>query len=373
MDYKRDETIIHVGANYGHEVMKYEDLGLYGYHIEAIPKVFQELQLKCEQTTRQKPICACLSDQESADVMFNVTSNNAESSSMLDLGRHKMAYPHIGVSEQVRLTTSTLDGLASQGLLSPPNHIVIDVQGAELMVLKGSPITLASRQLKTVTVESSAEPLYDGGAKFSEIFNYLTCFGFFLKEASFNHHGWCDALFAKPWWPSRAFSLNDISGKNIAVDSICSQSSFSNWSIDFNEASRVVCGPANGSYSFHTDFELNPWISLDLGSTQQLSEIIVYNRVVDGPDVAARAYSLGIFISCDGEDWELVYGKNIPFGGVDGNPLRVKCDEIIARFIKLQILEGSPQALHLDLIEIYSMHSLQPGTMDFESGMGSGS
>jgi FkbM family methyltransferase len=357
MDFMRDETVIHVGANYGHEVMKYEDLGLHGYHIEAIPEVFKELQLKCANTNRQKPICACLSDEEGADVTFNVTSNNGESSSMLGLGRHKLAYPHIDVSEQVRLTTSTLDGLAAQGLLSPPNHIVIDVQGAELMVLKGSPITLSSKQLKTVTVESSAEPLYDGGARFSDVFNYMSCFGFFLKDANFNHHGWCDALFARPWWPSQEFSLNNLPGTNIAVNSTCSQSSFSSWSIDPSEASRVVCGPPNGSYSFHTDFERNPWISLDLGCIEELSEIIVYNRVVDGPNVAARAYSLGISCSCDDSAWDTIYDINIPFGGIDGNPLRVKCDKLKARFIKFQILEEGLQALHLDLIEIYSLNS----------------
>ena len=352
--YKKGDCILHIGANYGHEVGEYELLALLGFHIEAIPAVFAELNKKCLATVHQKAICACVSDEGGRKVEFNIATNNAESSSMLPLGRHQTAYPHIRYTKKIELETTTVDQLANSGLFPPPNHIVIDVQGAEMLVLKGAKNVLAGNSLQSLKIEVSAEPLYQGGASFREVFEYLDTLGFYLKDANFNFHGWCDAIFARRWWPDKEFVLDSKAGVNIAPNARCKQSSLSRWSRGTDEAQRSVIGPATGSYSFHTDEEINPWIQLDFESSQEIKEIVVYNRIVDGPEIASRADSLKVLLSADGKDWITAYESSSLFGGIDGYPLRIKVSGGSSKHIRFQLNDNIPKALHLDLIEVYA-------------------
>lgn len=355
MKPRSGEYILHIGANHGHEVEEYERLGLYGFHVEAIPDVFEELDKKCQTTIRQKAICACVSDRSGSKVAFNVATNNAESSSMLPLGRHKIAYPHIAYGQTIELTTTTVDNLTDTGSIPPPSHIVIDVQGAEMLVLKGAEKTLSSNKLKTIKVEASLEPLYEGGASFRVVFKHLDKFGFYLRDANFNFHGWCDATFSKKWWPDQEFRLEGERGINIATCASCTQSSFSQWSTGPKESQNAVIGPATGSYSFHTKEEINPWIQLDFEEIRELKEIVIYNRITDGFCVAQRANSLRVLLSTNAKDWETVYeAKGNVFGGIDGDPLIVNSQGKQAKHIKLELIVATPQALHLDLIEVYT-------------------
>lgn len=355
MEPRSGECILHIGANHGHEVEEYERLGLYGFHVEAIPDVFKELDKKCQGTTRQKAICACVSDRSGSKVAFNVANNNAESSSMLPLGRHKTAYPHIDYGQTIELTTTTVDSLADSGSLPPPSHMVIDVQGAELLVLKGAEKALSREKLRTIKVEVSLEPLYEGGAAFRDVYELLDKFGYYLRDANFNYHGWCDATFSKKWWPDQEFRLEGERGNNIAPSASCKQSSFSQWSQGPEESQNAVQGPATGSYSFHTKEEMNPWLQLDFEDIREPREIVVYNRIADGFDIAQRANSLRVLLSDNARDWEVLYeAKGNVLGGIDGNPLIISTQGKQAKHIKLELNDTKPQALHLDLIEVYA-------------------
>jgi hypothetical protein len=42
------------------------------------------------------------------------------------------------------------------------------------------------------------------------------------------------------------------------------------------------------------------------------------------------------------------------FGGIDGEPLRVRCERIKTRYVRLRI--DAVTALHLDAVEIYNWH-----------------
>ncbi|NDC36429.1 MAG: FkbM family methyltransferase [Proteobacteria bacterium] len=354
---KSGETIVHIGANNGHEVNKYEEQGLTGYHVEAIPRLYEELRSKCEKTTSQIAIQACLADTPNREIEFNVASNNGESSSLLSMGRHKLAYPHIEFNDVILLTTTTLDELIKDEVIRhQPNHLVIDVQGAELLVLKGCTKLLSSKELRTLTVECFAVPLYKGGASLSEVVTLLESHQFYLKKAEFNFHGWCDVEFSRPWWPRQDFELEPPpKGKNIATDSHCTQSSVSRWSTSAFEANMVVVGIRNGSYAFHTAEESHPWLIIDLKSRFHLSEIIIFNRIVDGDDVAARAESLEVYISDEPESWTFLHGSKSVFGGIDGYPLRISCNQASARYLKFCLGSNDLLPLHLDTIEVYAV------------------
>jgi hypothetical protein len=147
--------------------------------------------------------------------------------------------------------------------------------------------------------------------------------------------------------------------QNIARGCPASQSSLSMWSVD-DDAPRAVSGVyANGSYSFHTEFEENPWWMVDLRSESAVEAIVVYNRTDACPD---RSDSLQVMVSLDGNAWNTVYDHagRPPFGGITKTgstvagmpPLCIPCVGTRARYVKLQL--ATTTALHLDQIEVYA-------------------
>jgi len=110
-------------------------------------------------------------------------------------------------------------------------------------------------------------------------------------------------------------------------------------------------GIKDGTYGFHTNREAAPWWQVDLGSSQPLTRIVVYNRC-DG-NVGSRAANLKVFFSDDGTKWTQFYqhdGTNF-LGQTDGQPLVVPADGKTTRFVRIQV--PGPQYLHLDEVEVY--------------------
>jgi hypothetical protein len=68
--------------------------------------------------------------------------------------------------------------------------------------------------------------------------------------------------------------------------------------------------PDGTDYFFHTEEEQNPWLELDLGSTQQISAIRVINRK---DCCAERAAPLVVEVSTDHKVWKLVARRDATF------------------------------------------------------------
>jgi FkbM family methyltransferase len=193
--------LLHIGASKGNESAYYSRHGIEAWHVEAIPAVFEQLQATCARQQGQHALQACLSNQEGQAVSFNIASNSY-SSSMLGLGRHQEAYPEIRYVETVELVTTTIDALVARGLIpASVDMLVVDVQGAEKLVLEGAEQWLRSANLKGALIETSVEPLYYGGSTYLEIGALLRGHGLHLGDCRFNRTGWCDALYARKYWP----------------------------------------------------------------------------------------------------------------------------------------------------------------------------
>jgi hypothetical protein len=91
---------------------------------------------------------------------------------------------------------------------------------------------------------------------------------------------------------------------------------------------------------------------VDLGGVTRLSEVVVYNRLDDIP-WARRSAHLKVALSEDGEIWREVFARadDTPFGGADGNPLRVKLADAVARYVRVSL--PGRECLHLDEVEVY--------------------
>jgi len=127
------------------------------------------------------------------------------------------------------------------------------------------------------------------------------------------------------------------------------------------DAAGAVDGVKNGKYGFHTAHEPNPWWQVDIGESQPVARIVVFNRLDYAPGLH-NAAALRILASDDGKQWRQIHDqKGKHFGGVSGAPpLEVKFEQgkVRARFVRLQIPSAKPIFFHLDEVEIYG--SAQP-------------
>ncbi len=134
---------------------------------------------------------ATLWDVNDLEMVFNVT-NNGQSSSLLNLGKHATDYPEIVVKQKQIKKTIRFDSPTIK--TSHFDFINLDVQGAELHVLKG----MGQRILdaKWIYTEINKTDVYDGCVQIAEMDS-------FLKEKGFHRiatrwcfgKGWGDALY----------------------------------------------------------------------------------------------------------------------------------------------------------------------------------
>ena len=143
--------------------------------------------------------------------------------------------------------------------------------------------------------------------------------------------------------------------RNVALKRPALQSSTSAWSWHEDPAVDAAGGndgQVTGYFSFHTEFERNPWWRADLGELQPITQVYVYNRL-DDDAVARRAAHLCLSLSEDDETWRTVFERteDAAFGGADGDPLRVDLNGEKSRYVRISLAgEGY---LHLDEVEVY--------------------
>ena len=119
-----------------------------------------------------------------------VSSNEAQSSSLLLPTHHTVQYPHITFELGEIVTVHNLDYYQLQ-----PDILAMDTQGYELEVLKGATETLKS--VKVVYTEVSNVPLYEGSALVEDLDEFLQPFGFKRVRTDWVGVTWGDAVYVK--------------------------------------------------------------------------------------------------------------------------------------------------------------------------------
>lgn len=181
--------ILHVGAHECEELIDYKKCGIKNIHwIEANEDLVKKL------SNVPNVYCATIGDEDGREVIFNVT-NNYQSSSILELEKHKEFYPHITVIESRKHTTRTLKSIYNDKQLSDLNFWNLDIQGAELMALKGAGTLL--EKVDAIYTEVNTADLYSGCCKIQEIDAYLSKFGFKRIDCVMTSQQWGDALYVK--------------------------------------------------------------------------------------------------------------------------------------------------------------------------------
>ena len=180
-------SVLHVGASTGKELDYYNTLGLERVvWIEARPRIAEILEGRIRRytpadcATDHRVINRLIADENGKVFEFKITSNSAMSSSIFELEKHKEVWPSIEVVERVEMRGARLETiLEDEGLGADTfDLLVVDVQGAELMVLDGIGPYLDS--VRVLMIEVSTEPYYAGGVLFDELDPWLKARGFEL-------------------------------------------------------------------------------------------------------------------------------------------------------------------------------------------------
>lgn len=175
---KHSKGVIHVGANTGQARDIYAAHNLPVVWIEPIREVFEELAANISAYPNQRAIHALITDKDAEEYAFHVSSNGGQSSSIFDFGEHTKIWPEIEYTRSIVMRGHALKTVLQRFSVDMADYdtLILDVQGAELLVLQGAGDLLD--KFKFVRAEACDFELYKGGCQLKDIHEYLTARGF---------------------------------------------------------------------------------------------------------------------------------------------------------------------------------------------------
>jgi len=186
--------ILHVGAHKCEEIHCYEKYVPRNQilWIEAIEKIVIENKQNYNNLLIENEI---ISDIEE-EIKFNISSNG-QSSSILELDRHKELHPDIYFIDSFYKKTKRLDHILDKYNVFF-NYIVFDIQGAELKAIKSMGDYLYN--VDYIYTEVNGSSIYKDCNLVNELDDYLNNYNFIRVESSwFNGDDttWGDAFYIK--------------------------------------------------------------------------------------------------------------------------------------------------------------------------------
>ena len=162
--------VIHIGAHYGEEIPNYVNVGIKNIILfEPLEENFKVLKKNISPylNLNIKKYQVALGNQNTT-ITMNLSSNNLESSSILEPKQHLNLYPDITFDRTEEVELQKLDDYNCNNY----NFINMDVQGYELEVLKGAKDTL--NHIDYVYCEVNRDEIYEGNAYIEDIDKYLS-------------------------------------------------------------------------------------------------------------------------------------------------------------------------------------------------------
>lgn len=186
--------VFHVGAHQLEELELYDELRIKNIMwFEANHELAKYLQNKFYGELIY-PYAIC--DEDNPSKEFIVT-NNHQSSSLLELHTHKIEHPWVVEMKRIQVECKRLDTFVKENEvdLSSYNFLNMDIQGAELLALKGASETL--KHIDYIYLEVNEKELYKGCGLLPEVDQFLQQYGFERVETTMLIHGWGDAFYLK--------------------------------------------------------------------------------------------------------------------------------------------------------------------------------
>lgn len=193
-DFSDAKGIIHVGAHIGQEYQDYnnffcKDIPIYWF--EPQTDVFLTLVRNLGDKKNNFFYNFGLGSNYEKKLFWKDSGNDGQSSSFSTPEKHSEIFPHITFDSSEYLEIRTLDSFN----IEEANVLVLDVQGFELEVLKGSVNTLES--IDHIFCEVDSVNLYQDSPGLDVLNSFLGERGFHLKEIWWTSTGWGDGYWSK--------------------------------------------------------------------------------------------------------------------------------------------------------------------------------
>jgi len=175
--------IVEAGAFDGRDTVSFSQRWPNGhvYAFEPLPALANKVRIavaNCRNVTFTEAAFASTEQTSITLHSFAPTESEHASSSMLQPGDHLELAPDIKFGIEVKVPAITVDNWYQSVDCPIVDLLWLDLQGAELLVLQKGESLLAAT--KCCHIEVSKKPLYQGGATFDEVCQFLTLRGFFL-------------------------------------------------------------------------------------------------------------------------------------------------------------------------------------------------
>ena len=192
--------VLHIGA---HEC---EELDAYLKHISKDKIIWLEANPVLVEKMKQRDpdlriYQALITDRVGEPITLNIT-NNLQSSSIYEFGQHAVDYPWCKFVDKYEGSSETVQSIYN--MYKIPNNfgnfLNIDIQGAELLALKGMANLL--NYFEYLYLEINTAETYKNCALVNEIDEYVKKYHFFRVETKMASSCWGDAFYCK-FLPSR--------------------------------------------------------------------------------------------------------------------------------------------------------------------------
>jgi FkbM family methyltransferase len=192
------KTVLHVGAHIGEEWDLYSSLGVEDVVWIEANKILASNLNNQNFLNKTKPnnkvLCEVIGENDGDIIHFNISNNN-QSSSILNLGEHSQLFPSIYYSSSEERKIKSISTVLSEIGNPKIDFINLDIQGAELLALKGY---REISDVQFIYTEINSREVYEGCALINQIDEYLKPFGFNRVETCYwENHPWGDALYIK--------------------------------------------------------------------------------------------------------------------------------------------------------------------------------
>jgi len=187
--------VLHIGAHDCEEKELYNSLGITDDNIIWIDALhFKVIQAKINGIPNVYQ--SVITDVDDSIIQFNI-SNNIQSSSIYEFGTHLQEHPQVNFFEKFMMNTITIDTFFKRNNIDASKYDFwnFDIQGAELLALKGSKSSITFP--KVLYLEVNEKELYKNCALVGEIDEFLLKHNFKRVFTKMTTHGWGDAIYIK--------------------------------------------------------------------------------------------------------------------------------------------------------------------------------
>ena len=195
------KTIFDVGANSGQTTSRYRALfpDAMIYSFEPFAEPFMEMQREFGGDPAIRPVQFAVSDHCGRKDLF--VNQSSLTNSLLASVETTGVYENVGTTE---VDVTTIDDFCKRETVADIHILKMDIQGGELMALRGARQMLATKRIHLIYSEVLFAPLYKSQAQFYEICELLFEFSYSLFDFYNLVHmengqlAWGDAIFLSP-------------------------------------------------------------------------------------------------------------------------------------------------------------------------------